>query len=154
MIISVLTDIVGDMNIGTVQDSLPFKFDYGLSGYYNLSTGNSLFERYVIYDTMSTIDLLARQSGHTDTKFNVILFFLFKSEQDWLPAQHDEFCIQPAIIAAKQFITRCQDANDVINSIKPKAGARQHINLLDVNASGIEVTFEIELRTKDPICLI
>lgn len=149
MIISVLSKIVAAMNPG----GLKFKFDYGLSGYYNLTTGNSKFNQYVIYDTMSVINLLPRQSGHTDEEFDTILFFLKKSELDWTSEQHDVKCIQPMIVAAKQFITRCQDDNEFINSIEVLGGARQHINLLDVNASGIEVKFRIQLRTASSICI-
>lgn len=130
-----------------------YQFDYGKKGYYNMSTSTKKFDKYVIFDTTSLFDLLARQSGHIDEEFEPILFFLKKSELGWTPAQHDVNCIQPMIKAAKEFVTLMQNSNELVNSIEILGGAKMHINLLDANASGIEVKFKIELRTADPICV-
>lgn len=148
MIISVLNTIVGDMNSGGKS----YHFDYGQEGFLNLIEDEAEFPG-VLYNTRSVFDLFANQTGYISETYKPNMFFLFKSELEWTPEQHDVNCIQPAIKAAKEFVTRCQNANDLINSIVISPGAREHINLLDANASGIEINFEIQLKIEASICV-
>lgn len=148
MIISVLSTIISSMNSGDNS----YHFTYGKKGYYNLLGDDKDFPG-VIYDTDSPFNLLPKQSGYIGEVYKPKLYFLFLSDLDWKPEEQDVKCITPAIVAAREFITRCQNANDLIDDIKVLGDAKQHINLLDENASGIEVDFEIKLKIDASICV-
>lgn len=148
MIISVLTTIVAAMDAN--GDS--FHFDYGKKGYQNLIEDEKLFPG-VLYDTDSPFELQIAQSGYIGEVYKPRLLFLYKSELDWKPVQHDTDAIIPAIAALRQFITRCQNADDLIDSINIIGDVTQHINLLDVNASGVIAQFEIKLKITASECV-
>jgi len=76
---------------------------------------------------------------------------MYKSELEWTPKQHYDNCIEPAINAARQFISLCQ-ASELIEEISVGDG-REFINLLDKNTSGIQFPFSIKLRVDKNVCV-
>lgn len=126
-----------------------FTFEYGKRGYINVLEDNLLLPA-VIYDTESIFNLNPIQSGFIGESGRPILSFMYKSELDWTPSQHHTHCILPAINAARQFISLCQDSN-LIDEISVGDG-REFINLLDKNTSGIQFPFDIKLNVDKTVC--
>jgi hypothetical protein len=129
-----------------------YHFDYGKKGYLNLSQDEALFPG-VLYDTQSPFELNPTQSGYIGEIYKPKLLFIFKSQGDWTPEQHDVNCITPAIAAAREFITRCQNATDLFDSIDVIGDGQQFINAFDVNGSGVIIEFKIKLRTNASVCV-
>lgn len=144
--IGTLEHIVSQMNI----NSDTFTFEYGKRGYINVLEDELLLPA-VIYDTESIFNLTPSQSGFIGEGGRAILSFMYKSELEWTPKQHYDNCIEPAINAARQFISLCQ-ASELIEEISVGDG-REFINLLDKNTSGIQFPFSIKLRVDKNVCV-
>ncbi len=144
--IGTISNIVSQMT----ANSDTFTFEYGKRGYINVLEDELLLPA-VIYDTESVFNLNPNQSGYIGESGRPILSFMYKSELDWTPAQHYTNCILPAINAARQFISLCQDSN-LIDEISVGDG-REFINLLDKNTSGIQFQFTIKLNVNKSVCI-
>jgi len=144
--IGTLQHIVSQMSI----NSDTFTFEYGKRGYINVLEDELLLPA-VIYDTESIFNLTPSQSGFIGEGGRAILSFMYKSELEWTPKQHYDNCIEPAINAARQFISLCQ-ASELIEEISVGDG-REFINLLDKNTSGIQFPFSIKLRVDKNVCV-
>lgn len=148
MIISVLSNIVSLMQSGGNS----YHFDFGKKGVQNLIADEKTFPG-VIYDQESTMSLVPRQSGYIGEIYKPRLLILFKSELEWTPEQHDTNCITPAISAAREFISLCQNDDANIDEVNTSGDAVSVINIFDVNASGLLIQMEIKLRTNASVCV-
>ena len=147
MIISIISNLVSGMTSGTDT----FTFGFGAEYFANLDLDEAIFP--VVYlDQPIPIDFEAHQSGFIAEEYPITLFFMYKSELDYTPTQHDVNCIQPARLAVRQFISVCQ-ASELIDSIDVNGQALEFFNLLDVNVSGISIPLNIKPSINASVCI-
>ena len=106
----------------------------------------------IYLDQPITTDYLLTAGGYIGEFYPITLFFMFKSELDYTPAEHDEFCIEPANDAIRQFISICQSRTDLIDEVQD-ATALEFINLLDVNVSGKTLSIKLKPRINKGVCV-
>jgi hypothetical protein len=146
MIISVLNTIVNNLKSGTDE----FTFGYGPEWFANLDLDEATFP-IVYLDQPVDNDYLLAQGGYIGEEYPVTLFFMYKSQMDYTPAELDANCIDPANLAIRQFISRCQ-ASDLIDEISDASGT-EFTHLLDVDVSGKSLTVTIKPSINASVCL-
>ncbi len=130
MILQIIKSLVADLNAN--GDS--FEFSYGPDAWNNLLADNSVFPK-IHLDSPLITKYNPTQAGYIGEKYPIKLFFMYKSQLEWIPEKHHTEAIDPANTAIRQFITRCQDS-PLLDSIEIGQDAIEFINLLDVNVSG------------------
>lgn len=150
MIISIVEALVNQLNVGGVT----FGFGHGAQYWSNLledefDFGN--FKALVYLDQPIENEYQLTAGGFIGEFYPITLFFMYKSELEWLPAEHDLYCIDPANNAVRQFISLCQSRTDLIDSIKDASGL-EFINLLDVNVSGKSLNITLKPRVYPGVC--
>ena len=118
-----------------------FEFEYGKQGYVNLLSDKLSFPA-VIYNTDSSFDVNLQGGNYIGRTYSVELFFLYKSELSWTPKQHNDNAIVKAQNALDNFISICEDY-ELIDEVTISGSGTEHINLLDANSSGIQITLSI-----------
>lgn len=133
MIISIIKSIASDMGIA---------FYFGRDDFQNLIADEQTLPA-IYLDQPITNDYNLNQSGYMSATYPVKLLFLYKSELDYTPTQHDTNCIQPAEAKIREFINRAElvASIDSLTSIK----SYEFINLFDCNVSGkgLDVTIQV-----------
>lgn len=92
------------------------------------------------------------KSGYKSRKYPLELMFLFKSQLDWTPLEHDTKCIIPATELVDQFIERLTQ-NPNIDEVELNFSELEVINVFDVNASGIILKLTVKPYNIKSICL-
>jgi len=141
MIISIVNEIATDM-------SLPFY--HGTAQFQNLIADEQTLPA-IYLDQPITANYNLSQSGYTSATYPINVLFLFKSELDWTPEQHDTNCIQLAELKIREFINRCElhSGIDLITSIS----STEFINLFDCNVSGKTLSITIQLNNTYSTCI-
>jgi len=141
MIISIVNEIVTDM-------SLPFY--HGTTQFQNLIADEQTLPA-IYLDQPITANYNLSQSGYTSATYPINVLFLFKSELDWTPEQHDTNCIQLAELKIREFINRCElhSGIDLITNIS----STEFINLFDCNVSGKTLSITIQLNNTYSTCI-
>jgi len=151
MIISIVQTLVNQLNVS----GLTYGFGHGAQYWANLLNDEfdfGDFKGIVYLDQPITTDYQLTAGGYIGEFYNISLFFMLKSELDWLPAEHDFNCIEPANNAIRQFISICQAANELIDEVSDPS-AVEFINLLDVNVSGKILTIKLKPRINAGVCI-
>jgi hypothetical protein len=140
MIISIVNEIVTDM-------SLPFY--HGSAQFQNLIADEQTLPA-IYLDQPITANYNLSQSGYTSATYPINVLFLFKSELDWTPEQHDTNCIQLAEAKIREFINRCEanPAFDLITNIS----STEFINLFDCNVSGKTLSLTLQVNNQYSVC--
>jgi hypothetical protein len=140
MIISIVNEIVTDM-------SLPFY--HGTTQFQNLIADEQTLPA-IYLDQPITANYNLSQSGYTSATYPINVLFLFKSELDWTPEQHDTNCIQLAEAKIREFINRCEanPAFDLITNIS----STEFINLFDCNVSGKTLSLTLQVNNQYSVC--
>ena len=128
-----------------------FSFECGKQGYLNLLADEMAFPA-VLFDFNSTLGFDPKESGFIGENGNIVLYFLYKSELEWTPTEQNDNCIVPTVAAIRQFISLCQDSDDIDEIIVNNDGVL-HFNLLDECASGIQLTFKIIKNVNKSVCI-
>jgi hypothetical protein len=151
MIVSIVQSLVNQLNVNGVQ----FGFGLGAQYWANLVEDEfdfGPFQAIVYLDQPITTDYQLTAGGFIGEFYPITLFFMFKSELEWLPLEHEVNCIEPANQAIRQFISICQDRNDLIDEVSDPS-AIEFINLLDVNVSGKSLSLKLKPRVYPPVCV-
>ena len=151
MIVSIVQTLVNQLNV----NGITFGFGHGAQYWANLLEDEFDFGEFkglVFLDQPITTDYQLTAGGFIGEFYPITLFFMLKSELEWLPAEHDLECIEPANNAIRQFISICQDRNDLIDEVSDPS-ALEFINLLDVNVSGKSLTLKLKLRNYPGVCV-
>ena len=110
------------------------------------------FQGLIYLDQPITTEYQLTAGGYIGEFYPITLFFMLKSELEWLPTEHDTECIEPANNAIRQFISICQSRNDLIDEVSDPS-ALEFINLLDVNVSGKSLTIKLKPRINNSVCV-
>ena len=140
MIISIVNEIVTDM-------SLPFY--HGTTQFQNLIADEQTLPA-IYLDQPITANYNLSQSGYTSATYPINVLFLFKSELDWTPEQHDTNCIQLAETKIREFINRCE-ANPAFDSVS-NISSTEFINLFDCNVSGKTLSLTLQVNNQYSVC--
>jgi hypothetical protein len=150
MIVSIVQTLVSQLNVNGIT------FDFGLGANYWANLVEDEFDfaagKGLVYlDQPITTDYQLTAGGFIGEFYPITLFFMLKSELEWLPMEHEINCIEPANLAVRQFISICQDRNDLIDEVSD-ASALEFINLLDVNVSGKSLQIKLKPRNYPGVC--
>lgn len=151
MIISIVENLVNQLNV----NGITFGFGHGAQYWANLLEDEfdfGEFQGLIYLDQPITTEYQLTAGGYIGEFYPITLFFMLKSELEWLPTEHDTECIEPANNAIRQFISICQDRNDLIDEVLD-ASALEFINLLDVNVSGKTLTIKLKPRINASVCV-
>jgi hypothetical protein len=151
MIISIIENLVNQLNVNGVT----FGFGHGASYWANLLNDEFDFGDFkaIIYlDQPITTEYQLTAGGYIGEFYPITLFFMFKSELEWLPSEHDSECIEPANNAIRQFLSICQSRTDLIDEVSDPT-ALEFINLLDVNVSGKSLSVKLKPRINSGVCV-
>jgi len=150
MIISIVEQLVTQLNVSSVT----YGFGHGPQHWANLVNDEFDFGEFkgtCFLDQPITTEYQLTAGGYIGEFYNITIFFMLKSELDWTPEEHDEFCIEPANNAIRQFIAILQNANDIIDEVSSPTSL-EFINLLDVNVSGKSLTIKLKPRINASVC--
>lgn len=149
MIITVCSTVVSEMKYN--GKSIPALL-YGQKSFQNkVLDEQSFVDSLMFLDGPIQSNVLMAQSGLIEREYPIRMYFMFKSQPDWTPLQHDQNCIQPARLLVNQFITRMQE-NENVQSVR-SASEIEFINLFDVNVSGIVLSLTVKLNYTNTLCL-
>ena len=150
MIVTIVQHLVNQLNVSGVT----YEFGLGARFWANLLEDEHDFvaNKGIVYlDQPITTDYQLTAGGFIGEFYPITLFFMLKSELDWLPEEHEVNCIEPANNAVRQFISLCQNANELINEVSDPS-ALEFYNLLDVNVSGKSLTIKLKPRIYPGVC--
>ena len=151
MIVSIVETLVNQLNV----NGITFGFGHGAQYWANLLEDEFDFGEFqgLIYLAQPiTTEYQLTAGGYIGEFYPITLFFMLKSELEWLPTEHDTECIEPANNAIRQFISICQSRNDLIDEVSDPS-ALEFINLLDVNVSGKSLTIKLKPRINNSVCV-
>lgn len=149
MIITVCSSVVSQMKYE--GESIP-AMQYGQRSFQNKVLDDQDFKKSLMFlDGPIQSNVLLSQSGLIEREYPIRMYFMFKSQPDWSPLQHDQNCIQPARLLVNQFITRMQE-NQNVQSVRSASEIEFH-NLFDVNVSGIVLSLTVKLNYTNTLCL-
>lgn len=150
MIISIIQSVVSQMKHNDV--SLP-DLVVGGKSFQNAIADNKNFKNgFVTLVTPIASTGRNERSGYKPRKFPLEMMFLFKSQLDWTPLQHDQNCIQPARVLVDQFIERLTQS-EYVDEVDQNFSELDVINVFDVNASGIILKLTVKPYNRKSICL-
>lgn len=150
MIVSIVNKIVNQLDVNGVK----FGFILGDEFQANIEADEFDFgdnQALVVLDQPITNDYQLTAGGYIGEFYPVFLYFMFKSEMDWTPLEHD-VAVEKANDAIRQFLSICQSRNDLIDEIADANGLEFH-NLLDVNGSGKSLNVNIKPRINKSVCV-
>ena len=116
MIISIVENLVNQLNV----NGITFGFGHGAQYWANLLEDEfdfGEFQGLIYLDQPITTEYQLTAGGYIGEFYPITLFFMLKSELEWLPSEHDSECIEPANNAIRQFISICQSRNDLIDEV-------------------------------------
>jgi len=142
MIISIIEQIASDMSM---------EFYFGREDFQNLIADEQTLPA-IYLDQPITAKYNLSQSGYMSATYPVKIMFLYKSELDYTPTEHDTNCIQPAELKIREFINRLQSSTSV-DSIA-NIDSYEFINLFDVNVSGKGLNIEIQINNDYSTCVV
>ncbi len=151
MIVSIVETLVNQLNV----NGITFGFGHGAQYWANLLEDEfdfGEFQGLIYLDQPITTEYQLTAGGYIGEFYPITLFFMLKSELEWLPTEHDTECIEPANNAIRQFISICQSRNDLIDEVSDPS-ALEFINLLDVNVSGKSLTIKLKPRINNSVCV-
>ena len=151
MIFSIVETLVNQLNV----NGITFGFGHGAQYWANLLEDEfdfGEFQGLIYLDQPITTEYQLTAGGYIGEFYPITLFFMLKSELEWLPTEHDTECIEPANNAIRQFISICQSRNDLIDEVSDPS-ALEFINLLDVNVSGKSLTIKLKPRINNSVCV-
>jgi len=156
MIISVVEALVAQLDV----DGVKFGFNHGPSHWQNLELDEYNFgyydfsgEKAIAYlDQPITNDYQLTAGGYIGEFYPVDILFMYKSEFDWTPQQHEANCIDPANNAIRQFISICQSRTDLVFEILNPT-ALEFTNLRNVNVSGKSLSIRIKPVINKAVCV-
>ncbi len=151
MIVSIVETLVNQLNV----NGITFGFGHGAQYWANLLEDEfdfGEFQGLIYLDQPITTEYQLTAGGYIGEFYPITLFFMLKSELEWLPTEHDTECIEPANNAIRQFISICQSRNDLIDEVSGPS-ALEFINLLDVNVSGKSLTIKLKPRINNSVCV-
>jgi hypothetical protein len=149
MIITVCTSVVAQMKYN--GKNIP-QLLYGQKSFQNKILDEQSFVDSVLFlDSPIQANVLMSQSGLIEREYPIRVYFMFKSQPDWSPLEHDQNCIQHARLLVNQFITRLQE-NENVQTVR-NASEIEFINLFDVNVSGIVLSLTVKLNYTNTLCL-
>jgi hypothetical protein len=151
MIVSIVETLVNQLNV----NGITFGFGHGAQYWANLLEDEfdfGEFQGLIYLDQPITTEYQLTAGGYIGEFYPITLFFMLKSELEWLPTEHDTECIEPANNAIRQFISICQSRNDLIDEVSDPS-AYEFINLLDVNVSGKSLTIKLKPRINNSVCV-
>ena len=146
MIISIVENIVQSLT----ANSLTYDFSHGSQSFNNLV--NDEMTNPVVHLNPPENEYVLSQSGYIGEKYYLSLLFMFKSELDWLPSEHETNCVDPANNTIRQFISLCQ-ASGLIDEFEVTQKSVEFINLLDVNVSGKFLFCAIKPNIEKSVCV-
>lgn len=148
-IITLIETIVADL-------SPDAEFVFGLKGWLNLKADDKNFPCVLLVEPISSTDI-ARQGGLYESTYSIFMIFLDKTQLRDTPQQ------QRAVVDAmrtlqRQFILRMKAAlvtgtNEHIFKDISDIRVDDTFNELDVNASGVALTFRCTPLNSDSICV-
>ena len=151
MIVSIVETLVNQLNV----NGITFGFGHGAQYWASLLEDEfdfGEFQGLIYLDQPITTEYQLTAGGYIGEFYPITLFFMLKSELEWLPTEHDTECIEPANNAIRQFISICQSRNDLIDEVSDPS-ALEFINLLDVNVSGKSLTIKLKPRINNSVCV-
>ena len=136
-----------------------YTYGYGDKGWQNLEADEEEFlendgttPKGVVYlHTPIKNRLIINPGGAKDRSYDLIMMFLFKSQLDWTPEQHDG-AIQLARNGVMNFINLLDADSRIIKELSNIVETETE-NEFDVNATGIILTFTIQPKNFDSFCL-
>jgi len=142
----ILKDIVENtLNIG--GDS--FRFYHGDENDINLETDEQTFPFVALLSPVKNKNITVA-SGAIYEKYILHLFFLYKSELDWNPEEH-EVVIQKARLAKNQFLS-ILNKDSRIRSFE-ESDSIEVFNKTDVNLSGIYLMLSATPQINNSVCV-
>ena len=125
-----------------------YNFAHGEKDWQNIFADEQSYPVVYLDEPISN-DFDVVSSGAIEEYYPIKLMFLYKTELEFTPTQHDNE-IQKARLGARKFITLCNQSEDV-RTIKNAKGI-EVINVFDANTSGIVLSLDISFYNQDPIC--
>jgi hypothetical protein len=135
--------------IEAIATSLGLSFQHGKADFQNLIADEGTFPALYL-DQPITTNYELSESNYTTASYPVKLLFLYKSEIDWTPEEHDTNCITPAESLIRAFVNTCNNSVS-IDSIS-SLSSFEFINLLDCNLSGKSLDITIKLVNDYSVC--
>ena len=140
---------VGDIVQLLSVNSQSFNYSFGENFWNNLHADEATFPIVYLEERIEN-DFLVENSGVIQEVYPLKLLFLFKTEMDFTPEQHD-VQIQKARDGARQFINYIGNDTNV-QSLKSVKGYEIK-NVFDANASGVILTFTVQFYNSSSNCL-
>ncbi len=128
-----------------------YTYGYGDKGWQNLEADEVTPKGVVYLHTPIKNRLIINPGGAKDRSYDLIMMFLFKSQLDWTPEQHDG-SIQLARNGVMNFINLLDADSRIIKELSNIVETETE-NEFDVNATGIILTFTIQPKNFDSFCL-
>ena len=151
MIISIVRQLVAQLDV----EGVTYGFGHGPSHWADLINDEFDFGEFkgtCFLDQPITTEYQLTAGGYVGEFYPITIFFMLKSELDWTPEEHEEFCIELANDAIRQFISICQSRTDLLFSIESPT-ALEFINLLDVNVSGKSLSIKMKPQINKSVCV-
>jgi hypothetical protein len=125
-----------------------YNFAHGEKDWQNIFADEQSYPVVYLDEPISN-DFDVVSSGAIEEYYPIKLMFLYKTELEFTPTQHDNE-IQKARLGARKFITLCNQSEDV-RTIKNAKGI-EVINVFNANTSGIVLSLDISFYNQEPIC--
>lgn len=146
MITSIIKNIVENQ---LTANSLTYAFSQGDNSFNNFL--NDEIAKPTVHLLPPENDWILSQSGYIGEIYYLSLLFMFKSQLDWLPSEH-EVVINQAHNTIRQFISLCQ-ASELIDEVRITQKSVEFINLLNVNTSGKQLFINIKPNIEKSVCV-
>lgn len=150
MIITVLDTVVSQMTANS-QTAGTYEFVLGDPATINADIDEM---NYCLVAAVQPIanDLSLEQGGYKSRTYDLLLWFLMKTDTDETPVQMDANAITPARNAVIDFINRLEEHADV-DSVDKNAKEMEVLRFLDLNTSGIILRIKVKLRSTNTTCI-
>lgn len=125
-----------------------YNFAHGEKDWQNIFADEQSYPVVYLDEPISN-DFDIVSSGAIEEYYPIKMMFLYKTQLDFTPSQHDDE-IQKARLGTRKFLSLCGNSNEV-RSIK-SAKAIEVINIFDANTSGVILSLEISFYNQDSIC--
>jgi hypothetical protein len=125
-----------------------YNFAHGEKDWQNIFADEQSYPVVYLDEPISN-DFDVVSSGAIEEYYPIKLMFLYKTELEFTPTQHDNE-IQKARLGARKFITLCNQSEDV-RTIKNAKGI-EVINVFDANTSGVILSLDISFYNQESIC--
>jgi len=145
-----IKEIIEDIVLNKLNvDGESFSFEYGDKGFQNLMSDEELFPAVYLLTPLTSDDEIT-SSGAIFEKYPIVLIFMYKSEMDFTPRQH-EVLIQKSRIAKNQFLSSL--TRDTRIKKHEVAKTLEFENEFDVNTSGVSFSIFITPQQQQSVCI-